>query len=320
MVKRRKLKKQVWYFLVIIIFLAIGIYAGINIYNKYQYQKTYEYKLTLQGYSIEEAKDLQDVFKDEELDFFINSEKNEDYLKLLKEKYFLKKNFQKYLTYQESNKKLTLTEIVRNVNIHVDEKFYSLELKTNTDLEEKMLVNKYYLLDETYNPTDLVSIPTTYAWGEPGSRKIRQAAYDAFLNMWNEAKEAGFYLMVNSAYRTYEEQSTLYSNYKTAKGEKYADKYAARAGASEHQTGLSIDIFSKTNTNKNTFNETEEAKWLKDNAHRFGFILRYPDGLSDISGYDFEPWHFRYVGIEAATYCYENNILYEEYYAYFIEK
>lgn len=125
--------------------------------------------------------------------------------------------------------------------------------------------------------------------------------------------------MINSSYRSYEDQEIVYNNYKNSSGERFADSIAARPGSSEHQTGLALDIFSKTNTNKNTFSQTDEAKWLKENAHNFGFILRYPEDKVDITGYSFESWHYRYVGKDIATYIYENDITYEEYYAYFLE-
>ena len=105
-----------------------------------------------------------------------------------------------------------------------------------------------------------------------------------------------------------------------AEQKKYADSIASRPGASEHQTGLTLDIFSKDNSNKNTFKDTEVFKWLKDNSYKFGFILRYPEDKVKVTGYGYESWHYRYVGKKIAKYIYENNITFEEYYAYFIEK
>ena len=91
-------------------------------------------------------------------------------------------------------------------------------------------------------------------------------------------------------------------------------------GASEYQTVLTLDIFSKDNSNKNTFKDTEVFKWLKDNSYKFGFILRYPEDKVNVTGYGYESWHYRYVGKKIAKYIYENNITFEEYYAYYIEK
>lgn len=321
MAKRLKVKKSVWVIFVLILFLSIGIYSGINVYKEYQYKKTYEYKLLEHGYTLEETQKLEEIFKeDNELDYLLSIEKNDKILSLINEKYFLKKNFQLYMTYMTENKKKELSEVVRNINTHLDKDFYEISLKTDSSLDYKMIVNKFYQLDSSYSPDDIVTVPTTYAWGTYGSIKVRQIAYDAFLDMWNAANEDGYYLMINSAYRTFEEQETVYNNYKDKRGQKYADSIAARPGSSEHQTGLCLDIFSKNNSNKSTFKDTEEAAWLKNNAHKYGFILRYPEDKVNITGYNFESWHYRYVGIEAATYCYENDITYEEYYAYFIEK
>lgn len=319
MAKRRKLKKSVYIIFVIILFIAIGIYSGINIYQDLKYKETYEYKFTELGYSLEETKVLLDNFNDKEYDYLLSIEKDSTIIELINEKYYLKKNFKEYLTYKQENKDLNLSEVIRNINIHLDNKFYELDLKSDTTLDYKILVNKFYRLDETFIPEDLVSISNKYAWGETGSKKIRQIAYDAFLDMWNAANESGYYLMINSAYRSFADQKSVYDDFKENRGEKYADSIAARPGSSEHETGLAMDIFSKYNSNKNTFKDTEEAKWLKDNSYKYGFILRYPEDKVDITGYSYESWHFRYIGIEAATYCYQNDITYEEYYAYFIE-
>ena len=319
--KKLKLKKNIWQKAVIIFFLIIAIFAINVIYKNYKYKKTYEYKLITHGYNKQDTKLLLNNFKkDKELDFFLNKEVNHDYIKLLKEKYFLNKNYFKYLEYKEKNPRKSLNEIVRDVNIHKDKDFYEIKLKTDTKMDTLMLVNKYYLLSEDYKPEDLIYIPQTYAWGEKNSKQIRKVCFDAYLEMWNAAKEDGYYLMINSSYRTYEEQQKVYNNFKEKRGKNYADSIAARPGASEHETGLALDIFSTKNTNKRTFNTTEEAKWLEDNAYKYGFILRYPKGKEKITGYEYEAWHYRYIGNKAAKYCYENDITFDEYYAYFVEK
>ena len=137
--------------------------------------------------------------------------------------------------------------------------------------------------------------------------------------MWNSANKEGYYLMINSSFRNYQDQESVYNNYKNTSGQTYADSIATRPGFSEHQTGLALDIFSKNNTNKNTFKDTPEAKWLKENAYKYGFILRYPEEFEEVTGITFEPWHYRYVGKDIAKYIYENNITFDEYYAYFLE-
>ena len=319
MATRKKLKKEVYLFIGLIIVIVGGVIFGINKFKEYQYHKTNEYKLLNLGYSNDEVNFLLKLNDDEIIKYVLSQEKNSKIINILNEKYFLTKNFNLYIEYMNNNKDLSSSEIVRNINIHLDKNFYEDTEKANTTLDTTLLVNKHYLLDKDYIPDDLVNVSQNYAWGEVGSQKVREVAYNAFLDMWNAANEEGYYLMINSSYRSYEDQEIVYNNYKNSSGERFADSIAARPGSSEHQTGLALDIFSKTNTNKNTFSQTDEAKWLKENAHNFGFILRYPEDKVDITGYSFESWHYRYVGKDIATYIYENDITYEEYYAYFLE-
>lgn len=319
MAKRKKLKKSVYYVLIIIIFIVIGSIYGNVKYKEYKYKQTYEYKLISTGYTREEVSEILKNFKEDDYEFFLENEVNKNYIKLTKEKYYLSKNFYKYIDYMNNNKKLDLSTVVRNINIHLDNKFYSTNYKTDISKDNLMLVNKYYLLDESYNPDDLVTISRDYSWGDLGSQVTRKITYDAFLELWQDAKDNGYYLMISSSYRTYNEQKIVYDNYKKKRGEKYADSIAARPGSSEHQTGLTLDIFSKENSNKNTFGDTEVSKWLMNNAYKYGFILRYPEDKVNVTGYNYESWHYRYVGKEAAKYIYDNNITFEEYYAYYVE-
>ena len=131
--------------------------------------------------------------------------------------------------------------------------------------------------------------------------------------------ELGKHLMVNSSFRSYEEQEEIYKSFKL-KGEEYADQYAARPGFSEHQTGVAIDITSIQNPTSNQFTNSEEYEWLKNNSYKYGFILRFPEGKENITGYSTESWHFRYLGVDMVTKVYNSGLTYDEYYAYYIEK
>src|SRR5699024_5685972 len=110
-------------------------------------------------------------------------------------------------------------------------------------------------------------------------------------------------------------QVTLFNDYAAVEGEEAANRYSAKPGESEHQTGLTMDVTSQSFGFQlgEAFGETEEGKWLKDHAHEAGFIIRYPEGKEDITGYVYEPWHIRYLGKEMATYVYESGLTYEEY-------
>ncbi|MGN7386458.1 M15 family metallopeptidase [Sporosarcina sp. SAFN-015] len=153
-------------------------------------------------------------------------------------------------------------------------------------------------------------LPSTYA---PGESKEARAAFD---EMAAEAKLSGINLTAFSTYRSFEYQTSLYDRYVSKDGVEKADRYSARPGYSEHQTGLAFDI-GEVNYEKywasNKFAETEAGKWVAANAYRYGFILRYPEGKEHITGYMHESWHFRYVGKSLAEEIFKRNITLEEY-------
>ncbi|MCG3086746.1 M15 family metallopeptidase [Sporosarcina cyprini] len=153
-------------------------------------------------------------------------------------------------------------------------------------------------------------LPSTYA---PGESKDARAAFD---EMAAEAKLSNINLTAFSTYRSYDYQVSLYDRYVKRDGKAAADRYSARPGYSEHQTGLAFDIGEENNQShwaSSSFGETEAGKWVADNAHRYGFILRYPKGKEAITGYMHEAWHFRYVGKDIATDIHNRKITLEEY-------
>ena len=174
-----------------------------------------------------------------------------------------------------------------------------------------VLVNKDNKLEDGYIPTDLVEINYNLV-NKP--IKMRSEAAEALNNMMAEGKTNGLSLLLSSGYRSSDSQETLYSDEVATRGE--GINYVAPPGTSEHETGLAIDITSNKIGCKleDIFDTTDEGQWLRDNAHRFGFILRYPKDKEEITGYLYEPWHFRYVGVELANELYERGITLEEYY------
>ncbi|WP_246231618.1 M15 family metallopeptidase [Sporosarcina jiandibaonis] len=153
-------------------------------------------------------------------------------------------------------------------------------------------------------------LPRTYA---PGESKEARAAFN---EMAAAAKLDGFELIAFSTYRSYDYQTGLYERYVERDGSAAADRYSARPGYSEHQTGLAFDIGEVDNEQyyaSAKFGETDAGKWVAENAHLYGFIMRYPEGKEKITGYMHESWHFRYVGIEIAEEIYKQNISLEEY-------
>lgn len=173
------------------------------------------------------------------------------------------------------------------------------------------LVNKYNGLDKEFEPSDLVVPNIKFNDNvDNEAKQISGVMAKPLEDMVNTAEEEGIILLGNSGYRSYESQVQTYKNRVNSVGKEQADAYVAQPGYSEHQTGLSIDI---TNPSKYFAKGTKEADWLADNAHKFGFIIRYPEGAKKITGVEYEPWHIRYVGTEVAKDIYEQKITLEEY-------
>lgn len=313
--KRRLKKKPIIILGCCIILLIILIYTIIYIVNTINYRKTYEYKFLNLGYKIEEFK-IIDKLSDTNKDYLLTIKYNEDLSKIIKEKYFLEKNLKAYLKYNEENDK-KLSDIIAIINVGANNDWYTNTKTSDITKKELMLTNKFYYLNDSYNSDNMVRVSKQYSYGE--NQMVTSDTLDAFIDMFNQAKKEDLTLIINSSYRSFKDQKEIYDKYKSQKGESYADSIAAHAGFSEHQTGMAIDIQTYGST-ANTFEEFDEFKWLKDNAHKYGFILRYPKDKEYLTGYAYESWHYRYVGIEAATYIYENNITFDEYYAYFVEK
>ena len=131
------------------------------------------------------------------------------------------------------------------------------------------------------------------------------------------AHDEGFYLMVTSSYRDYASQKEIYDYRKATQGERKADETAARPGHSEHQTGLALDVRSSTHWDNLT---DADYEWMLNNSYKYGFIIRYPKNNSTITGYQEEPWHIRYIGVEHATKVHELGITYDEYYDLYLTK
>ncbi|MBQ9263294.1 MAG: M15 family metallopeptidase [Clostridia bacterium] len=177
------------------------------------------------------------------------------------------------------------------------------------------LANRNVLLESGYVPNDLVTASVQRARGT-GKMQLRQAASEGLTAMFAAAKEAGYTLYLKSAYRAYSTQKTMYYN-RLEKNHGRDDGLVSYPGASDHQTGLGCDILNydwtlKDGMNKN-FAATHEAQWMEAHCQEFGFILRYMSDKEEITMIKFEPWHFRYVGVEAATYIMENHLSLEEF-------
>ena len=231
---------------------------------------------------------------------------------LVKEKYYINDNVARYLDYGNSHNQDS-KKIISMVNSKADLGFYSNSYDSNLDDNNLVLVNKFYHLKEDYTPNDLVTLSGQYNKGV--NNKMRKDAAEALMKMVDAASLENISLYNMSAFRSYNYQVNLYNKYIKRDGQEAADKYSARPGYSEHQTGLCTDL----NNVSDSFEGSDEANWLKNNAYKYGFILRFPKGKEDITGYKYEPWHYRYVGEEVAKIIYEDDITLEEYYAYYME-
>ncbi|MCI8611567.1 MAG: M15 family metallopeptidase [Clostridiales bacterium] len=152
-----------------------------------------------------------------------------------------------------------------------------------TDAQGLTYINGILVVNKTY------ALPSTY---DPG---VDSEAYAALQEMFRGAAAENISLEIISGYRSYSRQNTLYNNYVARDGVEAADTYSARAGHSEHQTGLAFDL----NSLEESFGQTKEGIWLKEHCWEYGFIIRYPKGKESVTGYMYEPWHVRYIGEEA---------------------
>lgn len=183
-----------------------------------------------------------------------------------------------------------------------------------------VVVNKARSLPDGYEPDDLVkpNVPFSFS-GENERNYLRQEAAEALERLFEQAEEDGISITAVSGYRTFQTQRSLFNHYVRIDGEEKARQYSAYPGTSEHQTGLTMDISSPSINNiistEAGFGDTEEGKWLAENVAKHGFIIRYPEGKEHITGYVYEPWHIRYVGVPLAQYLTEHRLTMEEYFA-----
>lgn len=184
----------------------------------------------------------------------------------------------------------------------------------NKSSEYLILVNKTHSIDKNYEPTDLQTANPRIKGGSQ-YQQLRKVVAKAFKKLSNTAGERGLTIKLVSAYRPYSYQKHLFEKYVDKDGRYRAEQYSAEPGHSEHQTGLAADV-SSPSVNYNlvqAYGTTEEGKWLAENAHKYGFIIRFPKGKEKITGYDYEPWHIRYVGKAAAKEIYKQKLTLEEY-------
>lgn len=306
--------------LLILFFLGISIFVYTSYINHEKNQESeklgkniskddYMYKEDLLdlGYNIEEINIIQSKINNSNVKDYLLNKKYDNLTKFISCPYFDAKNIERYENYYNSNSNYSFDEIVLYVNIGLDYEFYTNINELEKYKEVTTLVNKYNKLPDDYSFDDLITLEKPYS--NDGTKQIRKVAYDSLIKMIDDAKKENINLFVVSGYRTNEKQESLFNNSVNKNGLNHALLYSAKKGHSEHQLGLAVDLVSV----ENSFENTKEYKWLKQNAYKYGFIERYPKGKEFITGYGYEPWHYRYLGIEISTKIYQENITYEEY-------
>ena len=180
-----------------------------------------------------------------------------------------------------------------------------------------VLVNRVYLLPSDYIPPNLVAPNVKFSFTySSDKRKLRKVAAEALERLFQAGEKENIELYGVSGYRSYARQKQIYDKNIATRGQAATDAVSAKPGSSEHHTGLTIDVSARSVNFRldQSFGDTKEGQWLAQNAHLYGFIIRYPYGKSEITGYSYEPWHIRFVGKAVATYLYENELTLEEYY------
>ncbi|MBO5138800.1 MAG: M15 family metallopeptidase [Bacilli bacterium] len=295
-IKKRKLKLKKKNFCILILSILIIIFS-INLTISLLTSNKSQNKL--------QKKEKTELEK--KLDTLENINKNLDFFKI--------ENIDRYIEYKNKNKDLDIEKIITHVNMGIDYDYYTNTQKS-TDLNKSyILVNKYNYLTEDYIPNNLQKISLEYA---RSGMTLIDYAKEAFEEMAKAAKKEKLSIIATSSYRDYKYQVDLYNRYVKTDGKEAADTYSARPGFSEHQTGLAVDIYNGKETYTD-FEKTKEFTWMQENAHLYGFILRFPKDKVKETGYQYESWHYRYVGKKIAKYIKENNISLEEYYIKFID-
>lgn len=179
----------------------------------------------------------------------------------------------------------------------------TLEKLSQTDRELLAKYSKVFFLSDNYAPARLVEIPLEYRYNEKTQMQVIPEVLPHLTKMLDQAREDGIELYIQSAYRSFTEQSVIKNSYTVTYGAGTANTFSADQGYSEHQLGTTIDLITTGTRGKlEGFDKTPAFTWVKANAHKYGFVLSYPP---DNKYYVYEPWHWRFVGVKLATYLHE---------------
>lgn len=296
-------KKLIAVILILIVSICIATFIiGIKNYNYYNTleEEAITYNIKYRKHNLivttKEIKEVEDGISEEKTNIAAEADKKAEEERLAAEEARkaeeeriaaeeAKKAEEERIAAEESQK----TNATENGDMDNCDPFY---------VDDILLVNKNHCLPPSYNPGGLT--PETEF---------------ALNSMIADASSEGIDLVMVSGYRSFEYQIEVFNYWVNTLGYDEATQVSAIPGYSEHQTGLAVDVGAANGVCElqTCFESTQEGQWVKDNAHEYGFIIRYPYGKEDITGYSYEPWHLRYVGVDVATYIYENNLTLEEY-------
>lgn len=284
-------------------------YLDIEYNNNSEFLKNINLLLK-EGYTSNDINNIYQNLKADSILILLDNNYLKDISNILNLTYFHEDNLKRYAKYSKE-KELDYKDLITYVNIGLDQDYYTNVINIENADDIYVLVNKYHALPSNYIPKDLEAINSKYNKGF--NNKMRHEARIAFEEMCEAALKDNITIYSGSAYRSYDYQLNLYNRYVRTDGKIKAETYSARAGYSEHQTGLATDIM---NAKLDYISSSDkEYDWLINNSYKYGFHLRYPKDKENITGYMYEEWHFRYLGKDIAKYLYENNLTYDEYIA-----
>ena len=251
-----------------------------------------------------------------EMTRLLNKKYDKDLEEYIKIDMFDYSKYDRYKAYQEKNSNLKKEDIVLRIELKIDlDNYDDAEEEKNPD-SLLAYVNKHRYINKNYEPSDLVEMDDKYSNNYFGVNKLRSEAYEHFKQMVDDANKQGIEFVADTTYRSFNEQESIYNNYAYEHTREETDLYAARPGYSEHELGTAIDISNVWYIEEGD----EEYEWIKKNAWKYGFIMRYKKGKEDITKYAAEDWHIRYVGVKDATLIYNKGLTFDEYWIKYVKK
>ncbi|MDR0852823.1 MAG: M15 family metallopeptidase [Clostridiales Family XIII bacterium] len=267
--------------------------------------------LLKKGYSGKTASHIVNNLSKEDTDYILEAKYDDGIADIFNTGFSANDKFLRYINFRAAHPELSTKNIVTYVNIGLDQANYTDAATIEAPADLLVLVNKHNKIPDNYEPDDLVILPVDISAGEQMLRKDAAKHFEKMAKAILEEKE--LIIKADSSYRDRNRQGTIYNQYVTSHGQEAADIYAVMAGFSEHQTGLGVDIANKFNDDITP--EMPQYDWLRKNAYKYGFVYRYPDDKQDITGFNPEPWHYRYVGEKTAKKVHDSKLTLDEYIA-----